>query len=149
MARRHFVRVRILIVPPFLIFLWVGMLVLAIYTNVVGWFAAQDMGDARWVQVPLIQLGLTLGFIADDLRWHWIDGVAHALHFEDVIDGVCPDRGSEISEDAVWRWYERQGRPWWLGSNHQRPQVRFVDAWVRMNAYCEAMKQNGKRGSGR
>jgi hypothetical protein len=101
---RHQPRMRILIVPPFIVFLWAAMLLLAVYTNVVGWFAAQDLGDARWVQFPLIQLGFTLGFITDDLRRQWIDGVAHVLHFEDVIDGVCPDHGSAINEAAVWRW---------------------------------------------
>lgn len=76
---RHVRRYHILIVPSFIRFLWAAMFILAVYTNVVGWFAAQDLGDARWVQFPLIQLGFTLGFIADDLWWHWRDGVAHAL----------------------------------------------------------------------
>jgi hypothetical protein len=115
------------------------------YATVVGWFAAQDLGDARWVQYPLIGLGFTLGFIADDLRLHWIDGVAHALHFEDVIDGTCPDRGNEINEAAVWRWYEKQGRPWRISANRERPQVRFVDAWARMNTYHEAMLADLRR----
>ncbi len=66
------------------------MLIFAIYTNVIGCIAAQDLGDERWDQWPLILLGFTVGFIADDLRCHWIDGVAHVLHFEDVIDGGCP-----------------------------------------------------------
>lgn len=142
-------RTRMLIVTPFVKGLWSAMLLLAIYTNVIGWLAAQDLGDARWAQYPLIQLGFTLGFIADDLRRHWIDGVAHALHFEDVIDGTCPDRGNEINEVAVWRWYEKQGKPWRLSANRERPPVRFVDAWKRMNAYHEAMKADFRRRSRR
>jgi hypothetical protein len=142
---RRLRRMRILIVPPFIVGLWAAMLLLAIYTNVVGWFAAKDLGDARWVQYPLIQLGFTVGFIADDLRRHWIEGVAHALHFEDVIDDVCPDRGSEINEAAVWRWYEKRGRPLWLSPRRERPQVRFVDARARMNAYHESMLADQRR----
>ena len=138
-------RTRILIVTPFIIGLWAAMLMLAIYTNVVGCLAAQDLGDARWVQYPLIQLGFTVGFIADDLRRHWIEGVAYALHFEDVIDGVCPDRESEICEAAVWRWYAKQGKPWWLGAKRKRPHVRFQDAWMRMEAYQRAMEREARR----
>jgi hypothetical protein len=145
MTPRHLRRMRILIVSPFIVGLWGAMLLLAIYTNVVGWLAAQDLGDARWVQYPLIQLGFTVGFIADDLRRYWIEGVAHALHFEDVIDGVCPDRANEVNEAAVWRWYEKQGRPIWLSARRERPPVRFVDAWERMNAYHEAMGMDQRR----
>jgi hypothetical protein len=136
---------RILIVSRSLKLIWFFMLADAIYINVVGWFAAQDLGDARWVQYPLILVGFTVGFIADDLRRHWIDGVAHALHFEDVIDGVCPDQGNGINEAAVWRWYEKQGRPWRVSPNRQRPPVRFVDAWERMHAYHEAMLAEQRR----
>lgn len=60
-------RMRILIGPLPIPFIWLCLLALAIYTNVVGWFAAQDLGDARWMQYPLIQLGFTIGLIADDL----------------------------------------------------------------------------------
>jgi hypothetical protein len=80
---------RILLVSPCIRVIWAGVLTLAIYTNVVEWFAAKDMGDPAWIQFPLIQSGFTLGFIAEDLRCHWQYGVAHALHFEDVLDGVC------------------------------------------------------------
>lgn len=145
MTLRQLRRMRVLIVPPFIMGLWAAMLLFVIYTNVVGWLTAEDMGDVRWVQFPLILLGFTIGFIADDLRMHWIDGVAHALHFEDVIDGTCPDRGSEINEAAVWRWYEKRGRPLWLGPRRERPQVRFIDVWVRMNAYQEAMLAEQQR----
>ncbi|WP_322062018.1 hypothetical protein [Paraburkholderia sp. J63] len=136
---------RILLVPPFIRFLWAAMFMLAVYTNIVGWFAAQDLGDPRWVQFPLIQLGFTVGFIADDLWMHWVDSVAHALHFEDVIDGTCPDTEQEICEAAVWRWYERQGRPWRISPNRKRPDVRFADAWLRMEAYQRAMKAEEQR----
>jgi hypothetical protein len=146
---RRLCRMRILIVPPFIRFLWAAMLLLAIYTNVVGWLAAQDLGDARWVQYPLIQLGFTVGLIADDLRGYWIEGVAHTLHFEDVIDGVCPDRENEISEAAVWRWYEKQGKPWWINPGRKRPHVRFVDAWERMEAYQRAMKREARMAAAR
>lgn len=139
--RRH----RILLVPPFIRFTWAAMFILAVYTNVVGWFAAQDLGDPRWVQLPLLQLGFTVGFIADDLWLHWRDGVAHALHFEDVIDGTCPDTEEKICEAAVWRWYEKQGRPRWISPNRERPQVRFADAWRRMEAYQRAMKAEYRR----
>jgi hypothetical protein len=143
--RRH--RMRVLVVPRFIVGLWVVMLLLATYTNVVGWLAAQDLHDPRWVQYPLIQLGLTVGFIADDLRCHWIYGVAHVLHFEDVIDGVCPDRESEISEAAVWRWYVKLGKPWRINHNRARPSVRFADAWDRMEAYQRAMEKEARRRS--
>jgi hypothetical protein len=100
-----------LVVPPFIQALWAAMLIFAIYTNVVGWFAAQDLEDERWIQWPLILLGFTVGFVADELRCQWIDGVAHALHFEDVIDGVCADHASEANESAVWHWYKKRGKP--------------------------------------
>ncbi|WP_074294312.1 hypothetical protein [Paraburkholderia phenazinium] len=142
MARsRQLRRMRILLVPPFVKFAWAGMLILAIYINVVGWFAAEDLGDPAWAQYPLILLGFTVGFIADDLWCRWQHGVAHALHFEDVIDGVCPDTEHEICEAAVWRWYVKQGRPWRIRANRERPQVRFADAWQRMEAYQRAMER--------
>jgi hypothetical protein len=136
---------RILIVSRLTRFLWAQMLLLAIYMTVVGCFAAQDLGDERWVQYPLILLGFTVGFVADDLRAHWIRGIARALHFEDVIDGVCPDHANEVTEDAVWRWYESRGRPLWLNPRRERPHVRMVDAWQRINAYHEAMRADLRR----
>ena len=145
MPPRHLRRMRILLVPPFIKFAWIVLLTVAIYTNVVGWFAAKDLGDPAWIQYPLILLGFTLGFIADDLWRHWQYGVAHALHFEDVIDGVCPDTEPEICEAAVWRWYVKQGGPWWISRKRERPQVRFVDAWRRMEAYQRAMKAEQAR----
>ncbi|WP_167361425.1 hypothetical protein, partial [Paraburkholderia ginsengiterrae] len=57
-----------------------------------------------------------------------------------VIDGTCPDTEQQICEAAVWRWYEMQGRPWRISSRRDRPHVRFVDAWQRMEAYQRAMK---------
>lgn len=117
---RRLRRYRILFVPSFIKFTWVGMFILAVYTNLMGWFAAKDLGDARWVQFPLIQPGFTVGFIADDLWSHWRDGIAHALHFEDVLDGTCPDTEREICEAAVWRWYEKQGRTWWVSPYRDR-----------------------------
>lgn len=140
MHTRDLRRMRILLVPPFIRFTWAVMFITAIYTNVVGWFAAKDLGDPAWIQYPLILLGFTVGFIADDLWRHWQDGVAHALHFDDFIDGVCPDTEHEICEAAVWRWYVKQGRPWWISRNRERPQVRCVDTWRRMEAYQRAMK---------
>lgn len=131
---------RILVVPRFIMFTWAGMLIMAIYTNVVGWFAAQDLGDPAWIQYPLILLGFTVGLIADDVWRHWQFGVAHALHFEDVLDGTCPDTEHEICEAAVWRWYVKQGKPWRISRNRDRPQVRLVDEWRRMEAYHRAMK---------
>jgi hypothetical protein len=138
-------RRRILLVPRFARYQWASMLLLAVYMNVVGWLAAQDLGDEQWVQYPLILLGFTVGFIADDLRVYWIKGVAHALHFEDVIDGVCPDLASEVSEDAVWRWYESRGRPLWLNPRRERPHVRMVDAWQRINSYHREMSADLQR----
>ena len=121
MLPRRLRRMCIPLAPPFIRVTWAGMLIMAIYVNVVGWFAAQAMGDPAWVQFPLILLGFTVGFIADDLRCRWQWGVARALHFEDVIDGVCPDRGSEINEAAAWRRYVKQGKPWWLSPSRKRP----------------------------
>ena len=140
MHSRRLRRMRILVVPLPVKVIWFLLFSFAVYTNIVGWFAAQDLGDARWVQFPLIQLGFTIGLVADDLRRYWIGGVAHALHFEDVIDGTCPDAEHEICEASVWRWYAKQGSPWWISRKRERPQVRFVDAWWRMEAYQRAMK---------
>ncbi len=145
MKPRRFGCARILVVPPVIQVLWACMLIFAIYTNVIGWFVAQGLGDERWIQWPLILLGFNVGFIADDLRCHWIYGVAHALHFEDVIDGVCPDHAGSVSESAVWDWYEKHGRPLWHNPRRKRPKVRFADAWDRMSLYHEAMLSEERR----
>ncbi|MBC8747545.1 hypothetical protein OKW43_006926 [Paraburkholderia sp. WC7.3g] len=142
---QHLRRIPILLVPFFTRFTWAGMLIMAVYTNVVGWFVAQDMGDLVWIQYPLMLLAFTVGFIGYDLWCHWQYGVAHALYIEDVIDGVCPDTEQEICEAAMWHWYAKRGRPWWISRNRERPQLRFVDGWRRMAAYRRAMKAEAFR----
>ncbi|MCA8093132.1 hypothetical protein LGM65_19950 [Burkholderia anthina] len=89
----------------------------------------------------LIFLSFTVGLIADELcdRWRW--HLACILHIEDVVDGVCPDREHEIAQEAVWRWYEHRGKPWWISSHRERPHVRTADAWQRFEAYDRAMKR--------
>ena len=57
---RHLRRMRVLVVPRSIQFTWAGMLIMAVYMNVVRWFAAQDLGDPAWIQYPLITLGFTL-----------------------------------------------------------------------------------------
>ncbi|MBM7125225.1 hypothetical protein ACFFJT_10515 [Dyella flava] len=37
--------------------------------------------------------------------------VVHQLYREDIFDGVCPDRGSDINSKNAWAWYRRQGSP--------------------------------------
>lgn len=135
----------VLVVSPFVLWVWLFLFADVMVINVIGWFAAQDLNDASWIQYPLILLGFTVWFIADDLRHHWIEGVAHALHFEDVVDGVCPDRESEINEAAVWRWYVKQGKPWRINPKRERQDVRFVDASERMEVYQRAMEEEARR----
>jgi hypothetical protein len=50
------------------------------------------------------------------------------------------DGESEICEAAVWRWYVKQGKPWWTSRRRERPRVSFVDARRRLEAYQRAMK---------
>ncbi len=126
-------------VPTRLVPIWLGMLVMAAYTTVVGWFASLDLGEPTFLQIALVMLGATLGLIVDDLcrfrRWK----LAYRLHYEDVIDGVCPDLGNDISDAAVWRWYVKQGQPWRIDPKRARPHVRFRDKWERMEDYNRAL----------
>jgi len=37
--------------------------------------------------------------------------VVYELYYEDIFDGVCPDRGSDINRKNAWAWYRRHGSP--------------------------------------
>ncbi|HKT64162.1 MAG TPA: hypothetical protein VJR91_11360 [Burkholderia sp.] len=113
-------------------------------------------GDCQLVRVDRLGYGFpiavcidpggdTLGVIAGDrcYRWQWRN--ACILHLQDVVDGVCPDRGSEITEAAVWRWYVQQGKPWRVDRNHKRLHVRFQDAWARLEEYRVATERVQRR----
>ena len=116
--------------------LWIG---------IVSWFASIDLGTALPLQCALIQAGFTFGFIAGHrcYRWQWRN--ACILHLRDVVDGVCPDRGSNITETAVWRWYVQRGKPWRVDRNRKRPHVRFQDAWMRLEEYRAATERAQRR----
>lgn len=136
---------RLHLIPTSLVSLWLGMLAIAAYTIVVGWFASLDLGEPTFLRMGLVMLGATLGLVADDLcrfqRWK----VACRLHFEDVIDGVCPDLDNDISDAAVWRWYMKQGKPWRIDPKRARPHVRFSDKWDRMEDYNRALARLRER----
>ncbi|CAG4903075.1 hypothetical protein [Paraburkholderia saeva] len=124
---------------------WVVMLACAIWTTVYFGYASKVLGTPLPLQCALVFLGFALGRIVDDLCRMWRWAVARTLHFEDVIDGVCSDLGSGISRDAVWRWYRHRGKPWWISPRRARPSVNFLDACVRMEAYCKAMQDERRR----
>lgn len=125
----------------FVAWYWLGLLASCAWITTVCWFASEDLGTPEPMQYALILLGFTLGLIVDDLCYMWRWHVACILHIEDVLDGVCPDQGGEITDSAVWRWYVKQGKPWWISSKRERPHVRFQDAWKRMEDYRRAMKR--------
>ncbi|KVV22004.1 hypothetical protein [Burkholderia ubonensis] len=127
--------------PRFVALWWLTLLACAVWMTASYWYASKVLGTATPLQYALIFLGFTVGLIADELcdRWRW--HVACVLHIEDVVDGVCPDREDEITQAAVWRWYEHRGKPWWISSRRERPHVRTADAWQRFKAYDRAMKR--------
>jgi hypothetical protein len=61
-------------------------------------------------------------------RWH----AARRLYLEDIADGVCPDRGIQITERNAQRWHREKGSPLWISA--KRPRVNPLDALTRFEA---------------
>jgi len=127
-ARRR--RIRRLYLPLFCF--WGGAVVCALHTSVVGWFAALDLGSAIPLQWALVMWGATLGWIVPDAFYEWQRHVAARLYYEDIADGVCPDRGIQMTPENGWKWYRRQGSPWWISSKRLRPWAHPDDALARL-----------------
>ncbi|AXF22678.1 hypothetical protein CUJ89_19365 [Burkholderia pyrrocinia] len=104
----------------------------AVYTSVVGWYAALDLNSPIPLQWALVMWGATFGWIVSDVFNEWQHHVAARLYYEDIADGVCPDRGMQITSANGWKWYRRQGSPWRISSKRVRPQVHPVDAIARL-----------------
>ncbi|TCW77443.1 hypothetical protein C5O80_34290 [Burkholderia sp. SRS-46] len=107
-------------------------MVCALYTSVVGWLAALDLDSPIPLQWALVTWGATVGWIVADAFYEWQHHVAARLYYEDIADGVCPDRGMQIAPENGWKWYRRQGSPWWINPKRVRPWVHPADAIARL-----------------
>ncbi|CAB3722517.1 hypothetical protein LMG22037_04896 [Paraburkholderia phenoliruptrix] len=111
---------------------WTAMVLCAIWETIVCRLAVQALGST-W---PLLmEAGLwaaTLCVIGWDVRRLWRQRMAMRLYYEDIADGVCPDRGMQITAANGWKWYRRQGSPWWISSKRPRPRVYVADALARL-----------------
>ncbi|WP_157379284.1 hypothetical protein [Burkholderia ubonensis] len=124
-----------------LLLIWLFLIADVGVMNAITWFASKEIGSPLLLQLSLIFLGVAIGLITGELCWMWQWHVARMLHFEDVLDGVCPDHEYTINDEAIWRWYVKSGSPWWLNPRRKRPRVRWADTWWRFEAYDRAMKR--------
>ncbi|VWC93202.1 hypothetical protein BCO18175_03528 [Burkholderia contaminans] len=111
---------------------WTGIVACALYTTVVGWLAALDFGSSVPLQWALMLWGATFGWIVAEAFYEWQLHLAARLYCEDIADGVCPDRGMQMTSANAWKWYRRQGSPWWISSKRARPDTHPVDAIARL-----------------
>lgn len=111
---------------------WLGALACAIWTSVVGWLAAVDLGSAIPLIYALAMWGATFGWIIAETIHEWQAHVARTLYYEDIADGVCPDRGAAITPENGWKWYKQQGSPWRVNHKRPRPKVHPSEALARL-----------------
>ncbi|WP_159068991.1 hypothetical protein [Burkholderia metallica] len=122
---------------------WSEIVACALYTTVVGWFAALDLGSAIPLQWALILWGATFGWIVAEAFYEWQLHLAARLYYEDIADGVCPDRGMEMTSANAWKWYRRHGSPWWISSKRVRPGTHPADAIARPKG-CNPPRRNAQ-----
>jgi hypothetical protein len=106
----------------------------------VGRLAALDTGLPIFLQAGLVMLGATLGDIGAELNHQWRYYMVRKLYIEDIVDGLCLDRGTAINEPNAWRWYRQRGAPWRIDPNRERPRVRVVVALARLEDIKRAFR---------
>ncbi|MBR7985276.1 hypothetical protein LGN09_04095 [Burkholderia cenocepacia] len=112
---------------------WAGAILCAVWETIVCRMAVQAL-DTTW-PFFLFEAGLwaaTLCWVGPDALRHWRQQVAMRLYHEDIADGVCSDRGMQITAANGWRWYKQRGSPLWISSKRVRPKVRVGDAFYRL-----------------
>ncbi|MDN7427670.1 hypothetical protein [Burkholderia sp. AU45388] len=111
---------------------WVGAILCAVWETIVCWMAAQAL-DSTWPFMPGAGLwAATLCWVGPDALRHWRQQVAMRLYHEDIADGLCSDRGMQITAANGWGWYKQRGSPLWISSTRVRPKVRVADAFYRL-----------------
>lgn len=127
-----------------LYFIWLSALMIAIYTSVVSWLAANDLGSPNPIQYALVIWGATLGWLIPDAGYAWQQHVARTLYYEDIADGTCPDRGAATTPENGWKWYRQQGSPWWISAKRKRPWTHPADAIARLEGRDSPPRQRVK-----
>jgi hypothetical protein len=94
--------------------------------------AVRDLGSTWPLLLASGLWAATLCWIVPDALRHWRRYVAMRLYYEDIADGVCPDRGMQITPKNGWKWYRQNGSPWWINSKRARPKVHVADAIARL-----------------
>jgi hypothetical protein len=103
--------------------------------NVIAWTGVAQTGDTFPGMVALAILGAAIGWVVVDAGTMWQRRVVEMLYFQDIGDGVCPDRGAEITYDNAWRWYRQQGSPWRLNPQRERPPGWAAHALDRLSGF--------------
>lgn len=83
-------------------------IVFGVYTTVVAWFATLDTGDARFMQYALLVWGVLIGMESAMMIGRWRRRIALWLYFGDCWDGICPDRGAQMTPKNAWKWREKR-----------------------------------------
>ncbi|KVT80423.1 hypothetical protein WT25_16860 [Burkholderia territorii] len=83
---------------------WIAAVGCAIWQTAVCRLAVQAPGSSWPLLVEVARWAATLCQIVPDMLRHWRRAVAMRLYFEDIADGVCPDRGMQITQRNGMRW---------------------------------------------
>ncbi|KWN18175.1 hypothetical protein WT83_12005 [Burkholderia territorii] len=111
---------------------WTGAVLCAIWETAVCRLAVQALGTTWPLLIEAALWAATLCWIVPDALRHWRRHAAMRLYFEDIADGVCPDRGMQITHRNGMKWYRQQGSPLWISARRARPKVCVADALARL-----------------
>jgi hypothetical protein len=94
----------------------------------IGWNMMMEYDQSVWWQISVGSWLFFVAFILDVEFDHYRFKIAVRLYFEDVTDGVCPDRGMQVTMRNQWRSHVKQGKLLWVSSKRSRPHVHVADA---------------------
>ncbi|WP_038492225.1 hypothetical protein [Collimonas arenae] len=99
---------------------WVTLLNVLLLNVMCWWFGPDEFGNRplRWFAGSAL-----LFIIGQYIYWAWCRGrlhIAYDLYYQDIFDGICPDRGADINYKNGWKWYRKQGYPKQIDPSRQR-----------------------------
>jgi hypothetical protein len=99
---------------------------------ILSWHDVLDIGDLFPLQEALVVWAIFLVCRISPALRLWRHHVAATLYYEDIAEGVCPDRGMQITPENGWKWYRKQRSPWWISLKRARPEIHVDDALARL-----------------